>query len=411
MEPQPRVGVAALTQVAFDGGDLNLLRDKLMEQCRVNPVSAGALMDLSVIEQLEGKSAQGLALQSMALETCQSFLTYKTPPGPITLLVYAAPIHMGGNTPVEFLLPQGEINIVTYFVTDQPTSDLPPHDVAFCAAPADAHDADVFFDKVRKISAASAAPVLNLPDVLVKPERDILPGLFERTKGLRIPKTLRIGAADLEKALNDQTEKTVFGDVGIYPYVVRPVGSHAGFGLAKIENRAEFLKYLSQRTEEQYFVGEFIHYASRSDRQFRKYRIVLIDGQAYPCHMAISEQWNVWYMNADMQRTKAKRREEAAFMTQFGDAFGAKHATALGALCDGMGLDYFGLDCAEDENGDLVVFEVDNALIVHDMDCRATYPYKACHMQRIFDGFQEMVLSRHDARAAKDAATAAHAAA
>lgn len=395
MEPQARLGLATLTQIAFDGEDLTPLRTELLSRCLSDSASAGALMDLSVIEQLQGNLELGLQWQSKAFQTCTVFRTHRKQSARKTLLVFAAPIHMGGNTPVEFLLPNDEFEIVTYYPRSSAAGEdrpkLPPHHVAFCAAPADSEEADVFFEDVRELSKHSNTKVLNLPEHLVKPERDTLPELLGRVTGLRVPKTTRISRQSLEKIVQDETEEERFGGIGSYPYVVRPVGSHAGLGLAKVNSREEFVAYLGQRDEHNFFVCEFINYASENDGRFRKYRIVLVDGKALPCHMAISDQWDVWYMNSNMRESADKRREEASFMDQFVSAFGRRHQQTFDALAAGLGLDYFGLDCAEDTDGNLVVFEVDNALIVHDMDCEETFPYKKKHMHRIFSAFQGML--------------------
>lgn len=396
MEPQPRLGLAALTQVAFDGGDLTPLWTELASQCVNGTASAGSFMDMSVIEQLEGKQAQGLEWQSKALEMCRLFRTYRPHPAGKRLLVFAEPIQMGGNTPIEFLLPGDVFEIVTFYADVEALQkggvSLPPHDIAFCAAPADTENADIYFKAVREMAEKMQLNVLNLPENLVKPERDTLPDLFGRIDGLRIPKTKRLSRQAIKAALEMGSEEDAFAGVNGYPFVVRPVGSHAGLGLAKIASREEFFDYLKRRDERQFFVGEFVNYASQTDGKFRKYRIVLVDGQAFPCHMAISDQWDVWYMNSRMRDSASKRSQEAAFMDEFAKGFGKRHQSAFEALSAGIGLDYFGIDCAEDSDGNLVVFEADNALIVHDMDCKETFPYKAQHMQNIFTAFEAMLL-------------------
>jgi hypothetical protein len=63
-----------------------------------------------------------------------------------------------------------------------------------------------------------------------------------------------------------------------------------------------------------------------------------------------------------------------------------------------MGLDYLGIDCAETPDGRLLVFEVDNAMVVHDMDPVEVFPYKPPQMRKIFAEFRAML-----ARAAEGA--------
>jgi glutathione synthase/RimK-type ligase-like ATP-grasp enzyme len=302
---------------------------------------------------------------------------------------------MGGNTPVEFLLAESQFEVVAYYLDHNQPDDTNPvlssHDVAFCAVPADAEDADQLYDLGRRITRNTGKPVLNLPDTLVKPERDALPDILAGIAGVRVSKTAREKRSVLDRMLNDKAEDAVLKDVGRYPYVVRPIGSHAGLGLCKIETPTDFESYLQVRDEDTFFVSEFINYASTKDRAFRKYRIVLIDGKPYPCHMAISDQWDVWYMNSNMAKSQSKRREEADYMNGFDMGNGRRHRKGFEAIAERLGCDYVGLDCAEDPDGNLVVFEADNALIVHNMDCVQTFPYKGAHMQRIFSAFATLL--------------------
>ncbi|MBM7068959.1 RimK family alpha-L-glutamate ligase [Actibacterium sp. 188UL27-1] len=393
MVPQTRIGLAQLTSMAFNGADLGPLRSDLAAHCLHGADSAGALMDLSVVEQLHGNRETGLHWQSKAFETCRMFRTWQRQERRKKLLVFAAPIHMGGNTPVEFLMRDSEFEVITYYPNfDQPSQarrPLPDHDIAFCAAPADAEGIKAFFDNVRHLTDGTGQPVLNSPEDFIQLDRDMLDHRFRGQDGLRFPKTMRVSRHTLLEA-----EDICRSNLGDYPHVIRPVGSHAGMGLRRIASKDDLMAYLAERDEPDYYLCEFINYASPADGQFRKYRVVFVDSRPFPVHMAVSDQWDVWYMNAKMADCATKRGEEAAFMASFDHDFARRHQKGFEALTEGIGLDYFGVDCAEDAEGNLVVFEADNALIVHDMDCEVTFPYKAPHMRSIFAAFEEMLLSK-----------------
>ena len=160
-----------------------------------------------------------------------------------------------------------------------------------------------------------------------------------------------------------------------FPIIIRPVGSHAGRGLQQLNCLQELIPYIQTQPDDEFFLSRFIDYAS-ADGAFRKYRIVFIDGQPFPVHMAIADEWRVWYMNAGMEEDALKRGEEQAFMARFQRSFAKRHERVFTHLCKRVDLEYFGIDCAEDRDGNLVIFEVDNALIVHDMDPVDIYPYK-----------------------------------
>ena len=142
-----------------------------------------------------------------------------------------------------------------------------------------------------------------------------------------------------------------------------------------------------------FYLSPFIDYSSR-DGLFRKLRIAVIDGQPFVAHMAISDHWMVHYLNAGMAELPARRAEEAAMMATFDIYFARRHAEAFRLLGERIGLDYFAIDCAEDQQGRLLIFEADTAMIVHDMDPPDLYPYKGPAMAELFAAFQDLVRRR-----------------
>jgi hypothetical protein len=186
--------------------------------------------------------------------------------------------------------------------------------------------------------------------------------------------------------------------MNFYPVLVRPIDSHAGRGLARIDGRAALESYLAERPEDDFFVTPFVDYRS-ADERYRKFRIAFIDGEAYACHMAIADQWMIYYLNAGMRESVAKRDEEARFMRDFDGDFAYRHEAALAAIAERVDLDYFAIDCGELPDGRLLLFEADIAMIVHAMDPPDIFPYKGVQMRKVFAAFQAMIHRRATAAA------------
>jgi hypothetical protein len=110
--------------------------------------------------------------------------------------------------------------------------------------------------------------------------------------------------------------------------------------------------------------------------------------------MAIADRWDIWYLNAGMTFSAAKRLEEETFMRGFDIGFGRRHQSALAALAGRLALDYFTIDCAETKDGRLLIFEADNTAVVHNMDHAAIFPYKGPQMRKIFAAFAAMLERR-----------------
>lgn len=392
-----RIGLAPLTKLAFDGADLAPQSTELLLKLANDPEDAGALMDLAVIEQLRGNLEAGLDYQNVAIAQQQLYRVESDIKPKLEVLVLAAPIRMGGNTPVEFLLAGQAVGLTTlYVVPGIPLPDpLPPHDVAFVAAPGDTDGVRVVLSDITKHVEHWPQPVLNRPEQIMGLERDVLWRTLKDVPGVVCPATLRCARDELAVLIEENKRPSDDFAMLSFPLLARPVGSHAGHGLVKLDGPEDVAAYLGADPVEDYFVSQFIDYTS-ADGLYRKYRIVLIDGVPYPVHMAISDQWAIWYLNADMADSVDKRSEEAQFFTGFENEFAKRHETALAALSDAVKLDYFGIDCAETQDGRLVVFEADNALIVHDMDPPDVFPYKGAPMGRAFRAFGNLLHTKAD---------------
>lgn len=386
----PRLGVAALTRMAFEGRDLYPLWVELMEKVTDDAPGAGLGMDLSVIAQLRGDKKTGLAIQRDSLLLHQAFQVKdgrESPQKPaLRVLALAAASDLGANTPVDFLLAGSDVSLATLYLGPEVPlpAAIPDHDVAIVTAPASEGAA---LAAIENLTRRWNTPVVNAPARIRGLERDILYRNLSGVEGLVIPPTLRVERARLAQGLLPGLD---------FPVIIRPLGSHAGFGLSKIESPEALLAYLKERPEDEFFLSPFIDYAS-SDGQFRKYRVALVGGAPYPVHMAVCEEWKVWYLNADMALSAANRAEEARFLLAFDETFGARHARALATMAERIGLDYVLIDCAQTRDGKLLVFEADHCAIVHDMDPVNVYPYKPGAMRRLFGAFSGMLKDKAQA--------------
>jgi hypothetical protein len=390
-----RIGFARLTTIAFGGTDLRPLRDQLISRVVAGTAGAGEGLDLSLIAQLMGDKPTGMAIQAEVLAFHQLFRSPCSVAKPnLRVLALAAAMDMGGNTPIEFLLENSGIELLTLYVVagvELPVP-LPDHDVAIVIA----SDSDECREALRKIDHLAPRwprPLLNPPRLVGHLDRDKLHRLLSDIEGLDIPVTASTTRAQLSELAQPNTGLADFAVDLRFPIIVRPLGSHAGVGLARIDDRAAIGGYLAERPEQEFFVSRFVDYAG-DDGLFRKYRIAVVDGRPYACHMAIADRWDIWYLNAGMTFSESKRAEEENFMRTFDQAFAARHQRALAAMIERIGLDYFTVDCAENKRGELLIFEADNTAVVHNMDSPELFPYKAPQMRLIFEAFAAMLVRR-----------------
>jgi glutathione synthase/RimK-type ligase-like ATP-grasp enzyme len=389
------LGLATLLREATAGNDLTLLGQSLIEYAQSHD-DPYALLELSLVLQLKYQRETALAVQAQALGKRRHYRlkAARSAQRGLKVLALKAPGDLMANTPFECLLEHADLQIDVIYVDPRALNEttLPPHDVLLVAACASDDNAAVLA-QIATLVGRTDRRVLNRPEGVARTTRDAAYAALGHVPGICMAHTVRMGRERVLAAASGSFDLSGVVD-GQYPFIVRPVGSHAGKGLVKVTDRHELARYLDTSDAAEYFVAPFIDY-SNADGLFRKYRIVMIDSRPFVCHMGISTEWMVHFPYAEMLANPERRDEEARFMANFDTDFAVRHRDALDAIPLLTGLDYVGFDCAETRDGRLLIFEIATGMVVHDMDDPTSFPHKAPQMRRVFDAFHDML--RHAA--------------
>jgi glutathione synthase/RimK-type ligase-like ATP-grasp enzyme len=396
MQPgAPFLGLAPFARLSAANGDMRAVAQALLELAGQEADNPGLWMNLSTAFFAMGQADLGLSMQAQALEAQRLYpLPAARQPASLRLLLLMAEGDLAENTPLDCLLEDSDVDITLYYATaDAPLPDeLPEHELLMVGI-SDTVANRPLLVALTPLLASWPQPVINAPQHIPNTERSAASALLADAPGIAMPPTREVTRAALQDLAQQPRLVAKLFDGCAFPLIVRPVGSHAGRDLARIADAAELSAYLERVPEACFYVSRFIDY-SGADGLFRKARIALIDGQAHVCHMAISSHWMIHYVNAGMYEDAAKRAEEAAFMADF-DAFAARHRSALEAIHRRSMLDYVCIDCAETRNGELLIFEIDHAMVAHAMDPADLFPYKQPQMRRVKEAFLCYLHSRH----------------
>ncbi len=387
----PLIGQPALMEMMFNGDDLTQTAEYLLKSAEQQPHNAGALMDLSTILLLRGDREVGLSLQQQALSIKQSFHVQKG--RGLRLLILKTPGDFMTNSPVEFLIRSPQIDAEVMFIApDLPYPTEIDHDLVFNGI-SEGKDNEVALQLAATLIRQWAKPYINRAEEVPLLSRDRACEILDAVPGTYMPQNIILNREEVAAMAQTSQQLGQFLVQDRFPVLIRPLGSHAGNGLSKLSDGAEIDRYLCTESAECFYVSPFVDYRS-SDGWYRKYRIAFVAGHPFLCHMAISDHWMIHYLNAGMTDSEWKRNEEAENMLHFSNKFGLRHEEALHAVGNAFDLEYFAIDCGETQDGQLLVFETGNAMVVHDMDPIDMFPYKSPKMQELFTGFQDMLHQR-----------------
>jgi hypothetical protein len=390
---EPLIGLARLARMAFSGSDLGPLKAGLVERLSRNQNDANALIDLSTVLQLMGHRELGISLQASALEIRQLYrLQSSAGSVGVRLLVFLSPGDLAENNVLEFLIEESDITLDILYVSPDISfpATVPDHDVAMVAV-CESDRTLPLLKSMEMLLKCWPRPVICAPNRIARLSRDGACALLQSAPGIVLPFTTRIDRRALERIGSGELAVTALVKDGGFPIIVRPVDSQKGFGLMKVDGPDTLLTYLEGRPEGSFYIARYVDYRS-ADGRFRKYRILLIDGRPYVCHMAISDHWVVHYMSAGMLDSTANRAEEARFFDSFDDDFARRHHDALLSIAQRVELEYVGIDCGETPEGELLIFELDSGMTVHAMDSIEIFPYKQPQMRKVFRAFRQMLI-------------------
>lgn len=375
-----------LAQTLYERGDVP---GAIAEHRAALHVADSVVSHIALYEllQITGERDEALRHQLAALKITRLF-SHIAPHEQRRILCLCAPGDWQTNIPVDFLFDLQTTTVHKLYLLDQNSATLegvPPFDVMWNIIAESPH-AIASLGVANYLMNATRKPTLNQPVRVIGTGRAMLGQTLAQTSA---------AVAPLVVAERSAVEAGQITSIA-FPIIIRPIGSHAGHGLERVDAPAHLAAYADRHPAAQYFVSPFIDYGS-GDGYYRKYRVVFVDGVPYPVHEAISPNWMIHYYNAPMAEHQWMRDEEARFLEDPRSAFDGPRFETLVQIGKAVGLEYFGIDCAIDREGRVLVFEADAAMLVHSSDPPDLYPYKHQYIPRIYRAVERMIDSRKTA--------------
>jgi hypothetical protein len=302
-----------------------------------------------------------------------STLPYRGSSPPVSLLQLVS--SGGGNIPTAPFLDD-RIFSTTVIVADylDPSLPLMPHQLIFNAI----GDADLCrpaLEAAVRLIGRSPAPVINDPRAVMKTGRIDNAKRLAALQGVVTPKTLSVKRNIIT---GSEGESWIAERRFTFPLLLRSPGYHTGRNFILVEKKAELAEAAANLPGDELLVIEYLD-ARGKDGSARKYRVMMIGGEIYPLHLAISQNWKVHYFTSDMADRPDHRREELAFLGDIRGVLGDKAMAGLAAIRDALGLDYAGVDFGLGQGGDLLLFEANATMVIAapDSDPRWAYRHNA----------------------------------
>jgi glutamate/tyrosine decarboxylase-like PLP-dependent enzyme/glutathione synthase/RimK-type ligase-like ATP-grasp enzyme len=314
----------------------------------------------------------------------------KSQPIPVLLFVSST----GGNTPIEKLLDdrifETYVVVADFYDARIP---LPLHQFVVNGI-GDSDLSAEALDAVESLLAFTSAPILNEPAAVRATSRCDNAKRLSKLPGLITPATLVFRHALLA---GPDGPAALAARGFTFPLLLRTPGFHMGQHFCKVDSASELVSAVdglpgSGRPEAEVLAIEYLD-ARGSDGCARKYRVMMVGGQLYPLHLAISQNWKIHYFSADMVDRAGHRAEEAEFLTNMPGVLGSKAMAALQLVQASLGLDYGGIDFGLNRQGEVLLFEANATMVVEQPNADQRWDYRRAAVERIHDAVRKLFLT------------------
>jgi glutathione synthase/RimK-type ligase-like ATP-grasp enzyme len=289
----------------------------------------------------------------------------------------------GGNVPTRFILDPALFETATLAVEAcSPDTALPEHHVVFNAV-GDADLSPAALVAAERILASTSAPVVNPPARVMKTGRAASARRLAGLHGVKAPKVEKVRREDVTARA---------AEIG-FPLLLRSPGYHTGQHFTKVDHPDALPGALAGLPGRELLLIQYLDARDATGRS-RKYRVMMIGGDLFPMHLAVSEDWKVHYFTSAMAEQPAYRAEEQAFLADMAAVVGPAAMSALEAICDCLALDYAGVDFGLAADGAVLLFEANATMVVNPPAPDSIWDYRRAPTLRILEAARNLVLAR-----------------
>ena len=301
--------------------------------------------------------------------------------GPPIRVLLLASTRLGNVAARQFLDDRTFAVTVLYADAFDPGEPLPEHDIIFNAV----GDADLCGAELRQVQVLlerAGETSLNPPAQVMLTTRLHNAQRLGRTDAVIAPRILQI----------DSANPGSLGELR-YPLLLRAPGFHMGRHFTRVEKAADLPAALAGLPQGELLAIEFLD-ARDADGMTHKFRVMFIDRQLYPLHLAISKDWKVHYFSAAMAGSAALRAQERRFLEDMPAVLGARAMQALAQVCAAIDLDYAGIDFGLAADGSILLFEANAAMAILAPGPDSIWDYRRRPIEAALRAARSLVLSR-----------------
>jgi len=280
-------------------------------------------------------------------------------------------------------------DIVTLDTDKNKKLDLEKYDLIFNQI-SDCDTHKTVLKKLSKIIEQSSKNIayINHPKYIFQTTRDKIYKNLQNIPNLIVPHTVKITPKS-----PDDIQSSILKSKMNFPILFRQAGDHGGVSTILLNSYEEINSKMYQFALDgrEYYITKYYDYSENGI--YRKFRLVVVDGELFVRHVIYSNNWMIHSKSREfMEKNPQYNRKEKIILENFDKIIKPKIQNIINTIYNVLSLDYFGIDCGVDINGQMVIFELNS-----NMNILINNQYnKDKYIDKIKNAINKMILHRMD---------------
>ena len=231
---------------------------------------------------------------------------------------------------------------------------------------------DIFFNEISEadsnrknlikvkhlVNQFQEIPCINHPKYVLQTTRELVSQNLHGIENLIVPLTIRVAPLS-----PDQIIESIKASGLELPVLIREIGVHGGKTTYFLNNADEVRQlYALALDGRDYYLTQYYDY--KEDGVYQKYRFVVINGEVFISHFVTYDHWMVHYFNCGkfMENNPQYEEQEKHLIENFESEYKDRIQPTITEIYKKIRLDFFGIDCSIDKQGQICLFEVNSSM-------------------------------------------------
>jgi len=196
------------------------------------------------------------------------------------------------------------------------------------------------------------AVVINHPQYVLKTSRDRVSQNLQGIPGVIMPRTQRF-----QPRSPDEVFSRAAAEKFTFPFIIRVTGHHGGRNMIRVNGREDYAELHALPFDgRSFYLTEYVHLQDEQGL-YHKQRIAVIDGEPLLRHAMYDSNWKIHSGARAFMMARESWEEEAVYFDRYDKELLPPMRPAIDEITRRLQLEYYGIDCALQPDGQMIVFE------------------------------------------------------